>query len=54
MCRKLFFLIFPVFVLGLTGSILAGLIIFGICSYLIKSPELLNVVSEVKKGLSKK
>jgi putative peptidoglycan lipid II flippase len=41
-------------ILGLTGSILTGLIIFGTCSYLIKSPELLNIVAEVKKGLNKK
>jgi putative peptidoglycan lipid II flippase len=40
--------------LGLIGCILTGLIIFGTCSYLIKSPELLNVVAEVKKGLNKK
>jgi putative peptidoglycan lipid II flippase len=40
--------------LGLFGCILSGLIIYGICSYLIKSPELLGVVGEVKKGLSKK
>jgi putative peptidoglycan lipid II flippase len=40
--------------LGLIGCILTGLIIFGTCSYLIKSPELLSVVAEVKKGLSKK
>ncbi|MGD8882555.1 MAG: lipid II flippase MurJ, partial [Desulfobacterales bacterium] len=40
--------------LGLIGSILTGLIIFGTCSYLIKSPELLSVIAEVKKGLSKK
>jgi putative peptidoglycan lipid II flippase len=40
--------------LGLIGCILTGLIVFGTCSYLIKSPELLSVVAEVKKGLSKK
>jgi putative peptidoglycan lipid II flippase len=40
--------------LGLIGCILTGLIIFGTCSYLIRSPELLSVVAEVKKGLSKK
>jgi len=38
----------------LIGSILTGLIIFGICSFLIKSPELLSVVAEVKRGISKK
>ncbi|MCK5417533.1 MAG: polysaccharide biosynthesis C-terminal domain-containing protein, partial [Desulfobacterales bacterium] len=36
--------------LGLIGCILTGLIIFGTCSYLIKSPELLSVVAEVKKA----
>lgn len=40
--------------LGLIGSILTGLIIFATCSYLIKSSELLGVIAEVKKGLSKK
>jgi len=40
--------------LGLIGSILTGLICFGTCSYLLKSPELLSVIAEVKKGLSKK
>jgi len=40
--------------LGLIGCILTGLIIFGTCSYLIRSPELLSVVAEVKKGLNKK
>jgi putative peptidoglycan lipid II flippase len=39
---------------GLIGSILTGLIVFGICSFLIKSPELLSVVAEVKRGISKK
>jgi putative peptidoglycan lipid II flippase len=39
---------------GLIGCILTGLIIYGTCSYLMKSPELLSVVAEVKKGLSKK
>ena len=41
-------------ILGLVGCILTGLIIYGTSSYLIKSPELLSVVTEVKKGLSKK
>jgi putative peptidoglycan lipid II flippase len=40
--------------LGLIGCILTGLIVYGTCSYLMKSPELLSVVAEVKKGLSKK
>jgi putative peptidoglycan lipid II flippase len=40
--------------LRLTGSIFVGLIVFGICSYLIKSPELQSVVAEVKRGISKK
>ena len=40
--------------LGLAGSILTGLMIYGLCSYLIKSPELLSVAAEIKKGLSKK
>ena len=40
--------------LGLAGSILAGLIVFGICSFLVKSPELLSVVAEVKRGINKK
>jgi putative peptidoglycan lipid II flippase len=40
--------------LGLIGCIFTGLIVYGTCSYLMKSPELLSVVAEVKKGLSKK
>ncbi len=40
--------------LGLIGSIFAGLAVFGICSFLIKSPELQSVVAEVKRGISKK
>jgi putative peptidoglycan lipid II flippase len=40
--------------LGLIGCILTGLIVYGTCSYLMKSPELLSVVAEVKRGLSKK
>ena len=40
--------------LGLIGCIFTGLIFFGTFSYLIKSPELLSVITEVKKGLSKK
>ncbi|MGD9043917.1 MAG: murein biosynthesis integral membrane protein MurJ [Desulfobacterales bacterium] len=40
--------------LGLAGSIFTGLMIYGLCSYLIKSPELLSVAAEIKKGLSKK
>jgi len=39
---------------GLVGCILAGLIIYGTCCYLIKSPELLSVIAEVKKGFRKK
>jgi putative peptidoglycan lipid II flippase len=40
--------------LGLIGSVIVGLIIFGTFSYSIKSPEFVSVVAEVKKGLSKK
>lgn len=40
--------------LRLIGNIFIGLIIFGICSFLIKSPELQSVVAEVKRGISKK
>ena len=40
--------------LGLIGSIFAGLVVFGVCSFLIKSPELKSVVAEVKRGISKK
>lgn len=40
--------------LGLIGSIFVGLIVFGICSFLTRSPELLSVVTEVKRGISKK
>ena len=40
--------------LGLTGCIVIGLIVFSICSFLMRSPELLSVVSEVKRGINKK
>lgn len=40
--------------LELTGCIFTGLIVFGACSFLIKSPELQSVVTEVKRGLTKK
>jgi putative peptidoglycan lipid II flippase len=40
--------------LRLMGSIFTGLVVFGICSLLIKSPELQSVVAEVKRGTSKK
>ena len=40
--------------LGLMGSILAGLIVFGICSFWVKSPELFSVLAEMKKGIAKK
>ena len=46
---------------ALTGRILAvavcvmiGLIVFGICSHLSRSPEFANMVFEVKKGIGKK
>jgi putative peptidoglycan lipid II flippase len=46
---------------GFTGQLAAiavcvmtGLVVFGVCSYLTRSPEFANVVAEVKKGIGKK
>ena len=42
---------------ALTGRIVAVavcVIVFGICSYLSRSPEFANMVFEVKKGIGKK
>jgi peptidoglycan biosynthesis protein MviN/MurJ (putative lipid II flippase) len=39
---------------GVVVCVAIGLIVFGVCSYLIKSPEFANVVAEVKKGIGKK
>jgi len=33
---------------------MTGLVVFGVCSYLTRSPEFANVVAEVKKGIGKK
>jgi putative peptidoglycan lipid II flippase len=46
---------------GFTGQLAAlavcvviGLVVFGVCSYLTRSPEFANVVAEVKRGIGKK
>jgi putative peptidoglycan lipid II flippase len=39
---------------GVTGSIAAGLIIYGAISFLVKSPELSSVLAEAGKGIVKK
>jgi len=39
--------------LGLSGCVLAGLVVFGVLSYFFKSPELVGVITEVKKGVLK-
>ena len=38
---------------GVTGSIAAGLCIYGAMSYAVKSPELNTVLAEVRKGIRK-
>ena len=45
---------FTELVTGLVACVMIGLIVFGVCSYIIKSPEFTNVVAEVKKGIGKK
>jgi peptidoglycan biosynthesis protein MviN/MurJ (putative lipid II flippase) len=45
---------FTELVTGLVACVMIGLIVFGACSYFIKSPEFTNVVAEVKKGIGKK
>jgi len=39
---------------GVMGSITCGLCIYGLVSYLMKSPELTGVLAEIKKGVLKK
>jgi putative peptidoglycan lipid II flippase len=39
---------------ALAACVLIGLTVFGVCSYLTRSPELANMVVEVKKGIGKK
>jgi hypothetical protein len=34
--------------------VIIGLIVFGVCSYIIKSPEFEFAVAEVKKGIGAK
>jgi peptidoglycan biosynthesis protein MviN/MurJ (putative lipid II flippase) len=38
---------------GVIGSILVGLFTYGVCSYVLKSPELHSVFVEVRKGVDK-
>jgi putative peptidoglycan lipid II flippase len=45
---------FTELVAGLVVCVMIGLIVFGACSYIVKSPEFANVVAEVKKGIGKK
>ena len=39
---------------GLVVCVMIGLIVFGACAYIIKSPEFASAVAEVKKGIGKK
>lgn len=39
---------------GVAGSIAAGLCIYGVISYMVKSPELASVLAEAGKGIGKK
>jgi hypothetical protein len=39
---------------GVGGCIVAGLCIYGVSSFFIKSPELDSVMAAVKKGIRKK
>jgi putative peptidoglycan lipid II flippase len=41
-------------VVGLFACVIIGLIVFGVCSYIIKSPEFEFAVAEVKKGIGAK
>ena len=40
--------------LGLSGCVITGVVVFGIFSYYLKSPEFVSFVAEAKKGLIKK
>jgi putative peptidoglycan lipid II flippase len=39
--------------LGLSGCVMTGLIVFASLSYFLKSPELISIVAELKKGTIK-
>jgi hypothetical protein len=41
-------------IVELAVCVMIGLIVFGFCSYLSRSPEFANMVFEVKKGIGKK
>ena len=41
-------------VLGVVGCVIIGLIVFGTCSYIFKSPEFAFAVDEIKKGIGAK
>ena len=41
-------------VVGLVACVISGLIVFGVCSYIIKSPEFAFAAAEVKKGIGAK
>jgi len=41
-------------VVALLVCMIIGLVVFGVCSYIIKSPEFASAVAEVKKGISAK
>jgi putative peptidoglycan lipid II flippase len=38
---------------GLTASIATGILSYGLISYIMRSPELLNIITEVKKSIKK-
>jgi hypothetical protein len=39
---------------AVAACVMIGLTVFGVCSYLTRSPEFANMVVEVKKGIGKK
>jgi putative peptidoglycan lipid II flippase len=39
---------------GLLACVVAGLAVFGICSYGIKSPEFASMLAEIKMGINRK
>ena len=39
---------------GLLACVVTGLVVFGMCSYGFKSPELANMLAEIKIGLNRK
>jgi len=39
---------------AIVACVMIGLVVFGVCSYVTRSPEFANVVAEIKKGIGKK